>query len=424
MNPRFWREATDEARALDRDDPLAGWREQFVIPAAGRGESVYLCGNSLGLMPRAAATEVQKVLSDWGRLGVRGHFEAEPDWFAYHEALGPQTAALAGALPEEVVVMSSLTTNLHLLMISFFRPAGERRCIAMEAGAFPSDRHAVESQMRLHHLDPATDLVLLKPRAGEDLLRTADVVRTLEDLGPRLALLLMGGVQYLTGQWFAVEVLARTARAAGAVVGLDLAHAMGNLPLALHDWEIDFAVWCGYKYLNGGPGAPAGCFVHLRHHGQEDLPRLQGWWGTDPATRFQMDDRFTPQAGAAAWQLSNPPVLAMAALKGSLDIFQQVGMPALRRKSLALTGFLHRLLGAADPPVEIITPADPAQRGCHLSLRVAGGAGDQVARLGRRGVICDAREPDLLRVAPAPLYNSFSDVVAFTRAFLETRPSS
>jgi len=356
-----------------------------------------------------------------GPSGRARHFEAEPDWFAYHEALAPQTAALAGALPEEVVVMSSLTTNLHLLMISFFRPAGERRCIAMEAGAFPSDRHAVESQLRLHHLDPATDLVLLKPREGEDLLRTEDMVRTLEDLGPRLALLLLGGVQYLTGQWFAVDRLARTARAAGAVVGLDLAHAMGNLPLSLHEWDIDFAVWCGYKYLNGGPGAPAGCFVHQRHHGNGDLPRLQGWWGTDPATRFRMDDHFTPQAGAAAWQLSNPPVLAMAALKGSLDIFHQVGMPALRRKSLALTGFLHRLLSSADPPVKIITPADAEQRGCHLSLLVPGGAGDHVLRLAERGFICDAREPDLLRVAPVPLYNTFNDVAVFARSFLETR---
>jgi len=424
MMQRFLQEATDEAQALDLEDPLAPWRHEFVIPSAGQGDCVYLCGNSLGLMPRLAAVEVNKVLKDWGRLGVQGHFDAEPDWFAYHEALAPQTAALAGALPAEVVVMNSLTTNLHLLMISFFRPAGERRVIVMEAGAFPSDRHAVASQMRLHDLDPATDLVLLRPRPGEDLLRTEDVVRTLEELGPRLAMLLLGGVQYLTGQWFQVASLARAARAAGAVVALDLAHAMGNLPLALHDWDIDFAVWCGYKYLNGGPGAPAGCFVHERHHGQVDMPRLQGWWGTDPAKRFQMEDHFTPQAGAAAWQLSNPPVLAMAALKASLDIFHQIGMPALRRKSLALTGFLHGLLSALDPPVKIITPADAEQRGCHLSLQVSGGAGDLVSRLARAGVICDAREPGLLRVAPVPLYNTFSDVVAFVRAFVETRQDS
>jgi kynureninase len=411
-----WQQAEEEARALDAADPLAGWRDEFAIPPHGDGDSVYLCGNSLGLMPRAAQREVQTVLRDWQHLGVHGHFEAKPDWYGYHEALLPQTAALTGSRPGEVAVMNSLTANLHLLMISFYRPQGKRRRIAIEAGAFPSDRYAVESQLRLHGLDPARDLILLEPRPGEDLLRTEDMEAVLEGEGENLALLLLGGVQYLTGQWFQVERLAAAAHKAGALVGLDLAHAIGNLPLALHDWEIDFAVWCNYKYLNGGPGAPGGCFVHERHGCGEDRPRLCGWWGNDPGSRFRMEDRFVAQPGAGAWQLSNPPILAMAALKGSLDLFHQVGMPALRKKSLALTGLLHRLLDGEDQPVEILSPADPEQRGCHLSLRLRGRARELVQELGRRGFVCDAREPDVLRVAPVPLYNRFTDVVAFARA--------
>lgn len=411
-----WRQVEEEARALDAADPLAGWREEFAIPPHGDHDSVYLCGNSLGLMPRGAQREVERVLRDWRQMGVNGHFDATPDWYGYHEALIPQTAALAGAQPGEVAVMNSLTVNLHLLMISFFRPQGKRRRIAIEAGAFPSDRYAIESQLHLHGLDPATDLILLSPRQGEDLLRTEDMEAVLEQEGENLALLLLGGVQYLTGQWFQVEQVAAAARKAGAVVGLDLAHAIGNLPLSLHDWDIDFAVWCSYKYLNGGPGAPGGCFVHQRHGAGEDRPRLCGWWGNDPGTRFRMEDQFVPQPGAGAWQLSNPPILAMAALKGSLDLFHQVGMPALRQKSLALTALLHRLLAHGDQSLEILSPSDPEQRGCHLSLRIRGRARELVAELGRQGFVCDAREPDVLRAAPVPLYNRFADVVAFARA--------
>ena len=414
-----WQQAEEEARALDAADPLAGWRDEFAIPPHQDGESVYLCGNSLGLMPRAAEREVQTVLRDWRVLGVHGHFQAKPDWYGYHEALIPQTAALAGARPEEVAVMNSLTANLHLLMISFYRPQGRRRRIAIEAGAFPSDRYAVESQLRFHGLDPEQDLILLSPRPGEDLLRTEDIEAVLEREGEDLALLLLGGVQYLTGQWFQVERLAAAAHQAGALVGLDLAHAIGNLPLALHDWGIDFAVWCNYKYLNGGPGAPGGCFVHQRHGRGEGRPRLSGWWGNDPASRFRMDDHFVPQKGAGAWQLSNPPILAMAALKGSLDLFHQVGMPALREKSLALTGLLQRLLTEGDEPLEVISPANPEERGCHLSMRIRGRARELVAELGRLGFTCDAREPDVLRAAPVPLYNRFADVVAFARALRE-----
>ncbi len=413
------RRLEEEARALDAADPLAPLRDRFVIPPGPDGqEAVYLCGNSLGLLPRAARDEVRGVLEDWGRLAVRGHHEALIPWYAYHEALAPQAATLVGAREGEVVTMNSLTVNLHLMMVSFFRPEGRRRRIAVEAGAFPSDRYAVESQLRFHGLDPALDMLVLAPRPGETLLRDDDVEAALTRWGDEIALLLLGGVQYLTGQWFDLARATAAAHRAGAVVGLDLAHAAGNVPLALHDWGPDFAVWCGYKYLNGGPGAPGGCFVHERHKLAPALPRLAGWWGTDPDTRFQMGE-FHLQSGAPGWQLSNPPILSMAALKASLDLFHETGMPALREKSERLTGFQVRALEALAPGAQVLTPPEPERRGCQLSLQVAGGAGALVRELGRRGIVCDAREPDVLRAAPAPLYNRFHDAWAFARALGE-----
>jgi kynureninase len=316
--------------------------------------------------------------------------------------------------------MNSLTANLHLMMISFYRPDGRRRRIAIEADAFPSDRYAVESQIRLHGLDPADTLVELRPREGEASLRTADMEAAIERLGDSLALILLGGVQYLTGQWFDLGRIARAGREAGAVVGFDLAHAIGNVPLSLHAWDADFAVWCSYKYLNGGPGAPGGCFVHRRHAGSAELPRLAGWWGNDPAVRFRMERDFAPQPGAAGWQVSNPPILAMAALKASLDLFHEVGMPALRAKSERLTAYLLDLLATDSRGLaEVVTPADPSRRGCQLSLRITTGARELTRELARRGIVCDAREPDILRAAPVPLYNRYHEVWEFARTLRE-----
>ena len=409
-----------DARRRDVADALAGFSDQFHHPSHAGRRATYLCGHSLGLAPRAAAGLVDEELDDWARLAVLGHEQAHRPWISYHRALQQPLAALVGADAQEVVAMNSLTVNLHLMMTSFFRPAGERVSILMESGAFGSDRYAVVSQLRLHGLSEAEHLIELQPRAGERCLRQDDILAAVQHHARRLALVLLPGVQYLTGQLFDLAPLIAAARRIGAAVGLDLAHAIGNVPLQLHDWDADFAVWCSYKYLNAGPGAIGGCFVHARHAQRFDLPRLAGWWGHDPHTRFEMGPDFRPTPGAQGWQLSNPPILATAPLIASLRLFAEAGLPALRRKSIELTGWLEGELRAQlGSHVDIITPADPAQRGCQLSLRLRAGAERARAifqRMQSAGVIADWREPDIIRLAPVPLYNSFADCHAAVQA--------
>jgi kynureninase len=402
------------ASELDAADPLKGWRTRFALPLDQSGRPlIYLCGHSLGLAPVGARARVLEELEDWERLGVLGHERARRPWIGCGEPLAPGLALLAGAEPSEVVAMNSLTVNLHLLLASFYRPEGSRYRILIEAGAFPSDRFALESQIRWHGYDPATALIELRPRPGEDLLRAEDIDARLAADGASLALVLWPGVQYRTGQAFDVAQLVRAAHRVGAAVGFDLAHAIGNVPLALHDTDADFAVWCSYKYLNGGPGAIGGAFVHARHARVAQLPRLAGWWGGNPDTRFEMSDRLELSAGAAGWQVSNPPVLSAAPLYESLQMFSSVGLAALRAKSELLTGFLHdALLRCCREKIEVITGPDPQGRGCQLSIRIRSGMARARAvhvGLGERRVIADWREPDTIRLAPVPFYNSFTD---------------
>lgn len=421
-----FRSDEDFAHALDRDDPLAACRERFHIPARPDGQPViYLCGNSLGLMPRTAREAVNTELDDWAALAVDGHFHGRNPWYGYHEPLREPAARLVGALPHEVVMMNSLTVNLHLMMVSFYRPTAERFKILIEDCAFPSDRYAAQSQLRCHGFDPDEGLAVLRPRPGEHTLRTEDIEALLEREGPRIALLLLGGVNYYTGQVFDMPRIAAAARRQGCVVGLDLAHAAGNVPLSLHDWDVDFAAWCSYKYLNGGPGAVAGCFVHERHARDTELPRFGGWWGNDPATRFRMhlNERFEPVASADAWQLSNPPILSMAAVRASLAIFDEIGVQRLRAKSQTMTAYLLYLLenlwgrkAGGRAKLEIITPLEPEARGCQLSILVHT---DEPQRLQQalqdEGVVCDFRPPNVVRVAPVPLYNTYHELWRFAQ---------
>ncbi len=406
----------DDARRRDAEDPLRSYRDLFHFPRSPAAEPLYLVGNSLGLPPKAARAAVDQELDDWAEFGVEGHFAARHPWLPYHEEVRETLARLVGALPREVVAMNSLTTNLHLLMVSFYRPTRERYQIVIEDTAFPSDSYAVQSQLDFHHeragFDRARGLIRLKPRDGESALRTADILATLDRQSPSIALLLLGGVNYLTGQYFDIPTITRFARERGIVVGWDLAHAAGNLDLRLHDWDCDFAAWCSYKYLNSGPGAVAGAFVHERHLRDRALPRFAGWWGNDPAIRFKMGPEFVPVESADAWQLSNPPVLALAPLRVSLEIFDRATMPALRAKSIALTGYLEQLLrqSAIHARMRILTPPEAAERGAQLSLEIDDVTPATARSLHERGVFCDFREPNVIRVAPVPLYNSFHDV--------------
>ena len=415
---------------LDLDDP--GHRHLFHIPPAEGGdhpEVAYFAGNSLGLQPKATRVELLEDLDDWARLGVEGHLDAARPWLPYHELLTAPAARLVGAEPSEVVVMNSLTVDLHLLMVSFYRPAGRRTRIVIEDAAFPSDSYAVRSQARFHGLDPDTTVVRLQPRPGEDILPTGDVLDLLAAEGDTVALVLLGGVNYLTGELMDIPAITAAGHAAGAVVGWDLAHAAGNVPLRLHEWGADFAAWCSYKYLNSGPGALAGVFVHERHHGSPDLPRFEGWWSTEPGTRFEMTPQSRPPRSADAWQISNPPIYAMGPVRTSLRIFDEVGMPALRDRSLRLTGYLRGLLDevTADRPLSVITPREPDRHGCQLSVRLHGGnAGALTKRLRfEHGVIADARQPDIVRFAPVPLYSTYQDcrrAAAALAATVEVNP--
>lgn len=402
------------AEELDRADPLSACRDRFHVPRRENGEEeIYFCGNSLGLQPKSARGYVEEVLDDWARRGVRGHFEGGHPWLPYHEFAAEPLARLVGAFPIEVAAMNSLTVNLHLLLASFYRPTPARHRILIEEHAFPSDRYAVESQIRFHGFDPQESLIEAKARPGEAILRPEDILELIDREGDRLALILWPGVQFYTGQAFDPGEIVKAGYQKGCVVGFDLAHAVGNVELRLHDSNADFAVWCSYKYLNAGPGAVAGCFVHERHARRFDLPRYAGWWGHDKTTRFAMPPRFRPLPGAEGWQLSNPPILSLAPLLASLELFDQVGMAALRAKSERLTATLERLLKKrCGDSITLLTPSEPARRGCQLSLKVKDGR-RVFERLGALGVVCDWREPDVIRVAPVPLYNRYTEVFDF-----------
>jgi kynureninase len=409
-----------EARRLDAADSLARFRSAFALPRGTDNSGlVYLCGHSLGLAPIAAAERVREELDDWARLGVLGHTQARHPWIDYAQMLCEPLARLAGAKPAEVVAMNSLTINLHLLMASFYRPSGTRRCIVVEAGAFSSDHHAVTSQLQWHGLRAQDALIEIAPLPGADVVDEAQIEELLQERGDQIALVLWPGVQYRTGQAFDLARITTAAHRAGALCGLDLAHTIGNLPLALHDDEVDFAVWCSYKYLNAGPGALAGAFVHERH-ARASLPGLAGWWGHDPSTRFRMEAGFSPAPGAAGWQVSNPPIFSAAPLLASLALFDEATLPALRAKSLAVNAMLLRALDehfAAE--LSCVTPREPARQGAQLSFRLRGGAasGRRVFEaLARRQVIADWREPDILRLAAVPMYNRFEDVALFIDA--------
>ena len=406
------------AAALDAADPLRRLRDQFLIPQHAGSDQLYFVGNSLGLQPRGAQAMVQEVMDLWARIAVEGHFTGPTHWMNYHRLVRDSLASVVGAQPGEVVAMNTLSVNLHLMMVSFYRPSNERPAILIEAGAFPTDRHAVEAQIRFHGFDPDTDLIEVQPDEANGTISMAAIEQAIEQHGKRLALVLWPGVQYRSGQVFDLAAITRLARAQGANVGFDLAHSVGNVPLALHDIAPDFAVWCHYKYLNAGPGAVAGAFVHERHARDTTLPRFAGWWGHEQATRFRMAPEFVPETGAEGWQLSNPPVLGLAPLRASLELVEQAGgMPALRAKSLQLTGYLETLVKARLGQVlQIVTPAEPERRGCQLSLRVNGGRAQGRAlfeHLQSVGVLGDWREPDVIRISPTPMYNRYGDVLRF-----------
>lgn len=406
---------------MDRDDPLRTYRDRFHVPANPRQPAqpaIYFAGNSLGLQPRTAKTIIDQELRDWAELGVEGHFEGKTPWYSYHKVFRDLGARLVGARPGEVVMMNTLTVNLHLMMVSFYRPTRDRYKILIEYPVFPSDTYAIKTQVRFHGFDPADALVEIKPRPGEHLIRMEEIEAALDREGSRIALVMLAGVNFFTGQALDMQRVTELAHKHGCVVGFDLAHAAGNIVLQLHDWNVDFAVWCNYKYLNSGPGAVAGCFVHERHHNRTDLHRFGGWWGNDPSTRFKMHllPEFVPRASADGWQVSNPPILSLAPVKASYDIFDEVGLPALRRKSELLTGLLEFLIDQAGPErIEVITPRDPAQRGCQLSMLVHERPKELLPKLKASGVICDFREPNVVRVAPVPLYNTFHEVWRFAR---------
>ena len=411
------------AQSLDASDRLASFRERFYFPQHNGKDMLYFTGNSLGLQPKSVRASINQELEDWATYGVEGHFLAKHPWFSYHEMFTDGAAQVVGGLPSEVVIMNQLTVNLHLLLISFYRPSGKRIKILFETKPFPSDHYAFESQARLHGLDPKDVLVEMQPRESETTLRTEDIVAKINELGDELAVVCFGAVNYFTGQFFDIASITNAGHAVGANVGFDLAHAAGNVPLHLHDQNVDFACWCSYKYLNSGPGGVSGAFVHEKHHANKDLIRLAGWWGHNKSTRFQMEPGFDPIESAEAWQMSNAPVLSMAAHKAALDIFIEAGMSALREKSLNLTGYLEFIVDAVrnntGVNLQILTPSNPNERGCQLSIVVPGATKQLVKDLADRGIIVDWREPNVIRMAPVPLYNSFKDIFTFGEVFTE-----
>jgi kynureninase len=402
---------------------LRSFRKEFYIPKVKGKDAIYLCGNSLGLQPKSVEKHVMTEIEDWRKYGVEGHLEARHPWLYYHHLFTKPLCGLTGAKKDEVVCMNNLTVNLNLMMVSFYRPEGKKTKIVIEGSAFPSDYYAVEQQIRFHHLDPKENIIELMPKEGEATLRTEDIVATLEKHKDEIALVLLGAVNYYTGQFFDIKKISTACQNCGLTLGLDLAHAIGNVELKLHDWQIDFATWCSYKYLNSGPGGVSGVFIHEKYANRPDLPRFAGWWGNDEKTRFKMEKHFIPKSGAQGWQLSNAPVMNMAAHKASLEIFQKAGMKNLRKKSLILTGYLDYLIRSQvsnlKSQVSIITPSSPSDRGCQISLQTQKGGKKIFDKLTKAGVIADWREPDVIRIAPVPLYNSFEDVWRFATLLKE-----
>lgn len=411
--------ALEFALKLDQNDPLKAFRNLFHFPDFHEHKVVYFTGNSLGLQPVKAKTYITEELEDWAKFGVEGHFHSRRPWFSYHEQLTEKVAKIVGAKPIEVVVTHSLTTNLHLLMVSFYRPSGKRTKILCEAKAFPSDQYALESQVKFHGLDPSLDLIEVAPREGEHLIREEDIISKIQELGDTLAMVMIGGVNYYTGQLFDMKAITEAGHKVGAVVGFDLAHAAGNVNLSLHDWGVDFAAWCGYKYLNSSPGGVSGMFVHERHAESKNLPRFAGWWGHDKQTRFLMEPGFHPIKGAEGWQLSNAPVLGMAAHLAAIELFDEAGMERIGEKRDALTAYLEFIIddissrNANRVNFELITPRDKTKRGSQLSIMAKGQGKALFDALSAAGVIADWREPNVIRVAPVPLYNSFEDCYWF-----------
>ena len=424
MNDFEFQSDEDFAIRMDARDPLKNYRNRFFFPTTADGaDCVYLCGHSLGLQPKTAGAYIEQELKDWAQLGVEGHFRAKNPWMPYHKLLTEQTAALVGAKPGEIVVMNSLTVNLHLMMVSFYRPTPSKHKIVVERGAFPSDQYAVKSQIRFHGFDPASSLIELTPLPGESCLRDEQIEALIGHSGDEIALILLGGVNYATGQAFDMAGITRAGHARGCLVGFDLAHAAGNLHLKLNEWGPDFAVWCSYKYLNGGPGCVAGCFVHERYARSWELPRFAGWWGHDERSRFEMGPDFRAMPGAEGWQLSNPSIISLAVLRASMDIFHAAGIDRLRTKSVMLTGYLEFLLNQllltqrSSSNFSIVTPQEKDRRGAQLSIRVPHNGRSLCERLTQEGIVGDWREPDTFRVAPVPLYNSYHDVFRFVRRF-------
>lgn len=405
------------AKQQDSEDPLKTYRNMFYFPMMHGRETVYFTGNSLGLQPKTTQDHVLNELEDWATFGVEGHFHARKPWLSYHEQFAVPVAKIVGATPEEIVVMNQLTVNLHLLMVSFYRPSATRYKILCEAKAFPSDQYALESQVKFHGLDPQEAIIEIAPRDGEQCIRHEDIIEAIEKNKDALALVMIGGVNYYNGQVFDMKSITAAGQKAGAIVGFDLAHAAGNIKLQLHDWNVDFACWCSYKYLNSGPGGVAGVFINKRHLNKPEIIRFAGWWGHDKETRFKMEKGFIPMPTAEAWQLSNAPVLSMAAHKASVDIFDAAGMDALTAKAEKLTGYLEFVIDEInkdlEQKLEVITPRDKKQRGCQLSIVAHGRGKDLFNKLTQAGVISDWREPNVIRCAPVPLYNSFEDVFRF-----------
>lgn len=400
------------AKQQDTEDKLSHLREQFHIPKDKNGNDwLYFTGNSLGLQPKKTQKYIQQELDDWAKYGVEGHFEAKNPWMSYHELLTESMAKIVGAKPVEVVVMNTLTTNLHLLMVSFYQPTKKKYKIVIESDAFPSDRYAVQSQLKFHGFDAEEGLIEWKPRKGEELLNIADLKKIVAEQGDEIALLLIGGVNYYTGQFLDLKRIAEIGHSKNCFVGIDLAHGAGNISPDLHNSDVDFAAWCTYKYLNSGPGSLGGLFVHEKHADNKELPRFAGWWNHNKETRFNMRQPFDVMKGAEGWQLSNPPILSMAAIKASLDIFAEVGMEALREKSEKLTGYFEFLINQIDSDsIKIITPSNPKERGCQLSIQVKNADKSLHKKLTENNIITDWREPDVIRCAPVPMYNSFEDV--------------
>jgi len=409
------------ARQLDNKDPLKSFRDKFHFPNFHEKKILYFTGNSLGLQPKKAAEYIQEELADWAKFGVEGHFHAKRPWYSYHENLCEMTAKIVGAKPVEVVVTHSLTTNLHLLLVSFYRPQGKRTKIICEAKAFPSDQYVLESQVNFHGLRQE-NIVEVFPRAGEELIHLEDILAKIQELGDELALVIFGGVNYYTGQLFDIQKITAAAHAVGAIAGFDLAHATGNVNLQLHDWNVDFATWCGYKYLNSSPGGVSGIFVHERHANDSSIPRFAGWWGHDKEARFQMEKGFQPLAGAEGWQLSNAPVLGMAAHLAALEIFDEAGMDKIGEKRDLITSYLEFVIDSISEKhrdkcsFELITPRDNKQRGSQLSIKVMGQGIELFKRICALGVLADWREPNVIRLAPVPLYTSYEDCFHFGQA--------